>query len=73
MLAKVSVKGDDQTPLYKYLTSKETDPKFSGAIKWNFTKFLIGRNGEIVNRFEPGVKPESEKVAKAVQTELEKK
>jgi glutathione peroxidase len=40
MLSKVVVKGKDQVPLYKFLTSKETDPKFAGDIKWNFTKFL---------------------------------
>jgi glutathione peroxidase len=72
MLAKVSVKGEDQTPLYKYLTSKQTDPKFGGPIKWNFTKFLIGRDGEIVSRFDSAVKPESAKLVKAVQVELEK-
>jgi glutathione peroxidase len=73
MFSKVVVKGDDQCPLYKYLTSKETDPKFSGDIKWNFEKFLIGRNGEIVARFEPKVKPDSEEVVKAIETELAKK
>jgi glutathione peroxidase len=40
MFAKVAVKGADQCPLYKYLTSSETDPKFAGPIKWNFEKFL---------------------------------
>jgi glutathione peroxidase len=40
MLSKVPVKGDDKVPLYEYLTSKETDPRFAGPIKWNFTKFL---------------------------------
>jgi glutathione peroxidase len=73
MLEKVVVKGPDKVPLYKYLTSKETDPKFGGEIKWNFTKFLIGRDGAIVARFEPGVKPESEKVTKAIEAELSKK
>jgi len=73
MLSKVPVKGAEQVPLYKYLTSKETDPKFSGDIKWNFTKFLIGRNGEIVARFESKVEPESAEVTKAIETELSKK
>ena len=72
MLAKVPVKGDRQVPLYKYLTSKDTNPNFAGQIKWNFTKFLIGRNGEIVARFEPAVKPESAQVAKAIEAELAK-
>jgi glutathione peroxidase len=73
MLSKVVVKGNGITPLYKELTSKETDPKFGGDIKWNFTKFLIGRNGEIVGRFESAVKPESEQINNAVQAELSKK
>ena len=72
MLAKVGVKGQEQVPLYKYLTSKETNPKSAGPIKWNFTKFLIGRNGEIVARFEPGVTPESSQVANAIEVELAK-
>jgi glutathione peroxidase len=73
MLSKVVVKGDGQCELYKYLTSKETDPKFAGDIQWNFTKFLIGRNGEIVNRYEPAVKPDSDEVVKAIEAELAKK
>ena len=73
MLEKVVVKGPDKVPLYKYLTAKETDPKFAGEIKWNFTKFLISRDGAIVARFEPGVKPESEKLTKAIEAELSKK
>jgi glutathione peroxidase len=73
MLAKVPVKGEGKCDLYKYLTSKQTDPKFAGEIKWNFTKFLIGRNGEIVARFESKVKPESPEVTKAIETELAKK
>src|SRR5271168_4256681 len=42
MMAKVSVKGDDQTPLYQYLTDKAGSPKTGGEIQWNFTKFLVG-------------------------------
>jgi glutathione peroxidase len=73
MVAKVPVKGEEQAPLYKYLTSKETDPRFAGPIKWNFTKFLINRRGEIVNRFEPPVKPESERVTQAIEAALAEK
>jgi glutathione peroxidase len=73
MLAKVVVKGEGITPLYEHLTSKKTDPKFGGEIKWNFTKFLVGRNGEIVNRFEPAVKPESAEMTRAIEAELQKK
>jgi glutathione peroxidase len=73
MLAKASVKGEDKCPLYQYLTSKDTNPKFGGEIPWNFEKFLIGRNGEVVQRFPHRVKPESEKVVEAIETELKKK
>jgi glutathione peroxidase len=73
MLSKVVVKGDGQSELYKYLTSKDTNPKFGGEIQWNFTKFLIGRNGEIVARYEPAEKPDSDKVVKAIEEELAKK
>jgi glutathione peroxidase len=69
MLSKVVVKGEGITPLYQYLTSKETNPRFGGAIKWNFTKFLIVE-GKIVNRFEPAVKPESPQVTKAIEAGL---
>jgi glutathione peroxidase len=72
MLAKVPVTGPDQTPLYKFLTSKETNPRFGGPIHWNFTKFLISRQGEVVARYEPPVKPESATVTKAIETELAK-
>ncbi len=72
MMAKVVVKGDGICPLYKYLTSKDTDPKFGGPIPWNFEKFLIGRNGEIVNRFNHRVKPEAAEVVKAIEEELKK-
>ena len=71
MLSKVVVKGEGICPLYKHLTSKETS-KFPGDIKWNFEKFLIGRNGEIIARFAPAVEPDSEEVVKAIEAELAK-
>jgi glutathione peroxidase len=70
MMAKVSVKGDDQTPLYAYLTGKATDPQFAGDIKWNFTKFLFDRNGNPVARFEPAVTPDSAQVTAAIESAL---
>jgi glutathione peroxidase len=73
MLGKVVVKGDGITPLYKYLTDKETDPKFAGDIKWNFEKFLINKKGEVVGRFDSKVKPESDELTKAIKTELDAK
>ncbi len=73
MLAKVTVKGEGQTPLYKFLTSKDTNPKFAGPIRWNFEKFLIGRNGEVVARFASDVDPASEEFERALRNELAKK
>jgi glutathione peroxidase len=70
MMSKVSVKGDDITPLYVFLTDKSTDPKLGGEIQWNFTKFLFDRNGNPVARFEPKVTPESPEVTAAVETAL---
>jgi glutathione peroxidase len=73
MFAKVIVKGDGTCDLYKFLTGSDTNPKFAGEIKWNFTKFLIGRNGEVIARFEPKVKPTSDEMTKAIEAELAKK
>lgn len=72
MLSKVSVKGDDKCDLYKFLTSKETNPKFAGEITWNFEKFIIGRNGEVVARFAPRVKPDAPEVIAVIEAELAK-
>jgi len=66
MYSKVSVKGADQTPLYQYLT-QEADPSHSGDIKWNFTKFLVDRKGQVVQRFEPAVTPDSQEMVSAVE------
>ncbi len=70
MMAKVSVKGSDEAPLYQYLTSKEQNPNTGGDIKWNFTKFLVGRNGQIIARFEPAVTPADPALTSAVQGAL---
>jgi glutathione peroxidase len=67
--AKISVKGSDQAPLYAYLT-KDTDPAIRGDIKWNFTKFLIDRNGNVIQRFEPAVTPDSKEVVAAIEKQL---
>ncbi len=73
MFAKISVKGEDQDPLYKFLTNKETNPDFAGDIKWNFSKFLVDRKGKVVARFEPKVKPDSEEVNAAIEKYLSAK
>ena len=70
MMSKVSVKGDDKTPLYVFLTGKDSDPQFGGDIKWNFTKFLFDRNGNPVARFEPNITPDSPQVTSAIESAL---
>jgi glutathione peroxidase len=72
MMAKVSVVGEDKTPLYVFLTDKSVNPQIGGEIKWNFTKFLFDRNGKPVERFEPAVTPESPQVTAAVESALGK-
>jgi len=70
MFSKISVKGKDMHPLYKFLTGKETDPEFSGGISWNFNKFLVDRNGKIIARFGTREKPDSEKFVAAIEKAL---
>jgi glutathione peroxidase len=70
MMSKVSVKGDDKTPLYQYLTDKTANPKTGGDIQWNFTKFLVGPDGQIITRFEPAMSPDSPEVTGAIEKAL---
>jgi glutathione peroxidase len=65
MFGKVVVKGEGIHPLFKWLTAET-----GGEIKWNFGKFLIGKNGEILARFEPKVEPESPEVTQAIEKAL---
>ena len=58
LMSKIEVNGEGAHPIYKYLKS-ETKGLLGGAIKWNFTKFLISRDGTRIERFAPMVKPES--------------
>lgn len=58
MFEKVDVNGKDAHPLYKYLTGEAPGVLGSEGIKWNFTKFLVDRNGKVIKRFAPNVKPE---------------
>lgn len=73
MLDKVNVKasGPDQAPLYKYLTSKETNPKHGGDIKWNFEKFLIDAQGNVVGHYLSKVEPGSEELTGAIEKALQ--
>jgi glutathione peroxidase len=70
MFSKISVRGADQDGLYKFLTSPETDPKYAGDVKWNFQKYLIDKDGNIVNKFMSAAEPMSKEVITAVEAAL---
>jgi glutathione peroxidase len=72
MFSKISVKGDDISPLYKELTSGAGDPKLAGDVDWNFAKFLVGRDGKLATRFKASVKPDNPQLVNAIETELKK-
>lgn len=62
MMSKVSVKGDDQHPLYKWLTSKSENGVMDSEVAWNFQKYLIDENGQLADMVAPKVKPDDEKI-----------
>jgi len=70
MFSKISVKGADKAPLYQFLTDPKANPKAGGEIQWNFTKFLVDRNGKVIQRFEPAVEPNSKELEAAVEAAL---
>ncbi len=70
MFNKVDVNGDKACDLYKYLTSQDTKPQGAGKISWNFEKFLIGRDGKVIARFNPRTAPESKEVVEAIEKAL---
>lgn len=72
MFSKISVKGTDQHPLYRFLTHPETNPGFDGDITWNFEKFLADRDGKIVARFSPRTIPTDAEVIEKLEAALTK-
>ena len=72
MYSKISVAGKDKAPLYQFLTDKAANPKTGGEIQWNFTKFLVDRDGKVIARFESAVEPQSKAVTAAVEALLKK-
>lgn len=64
MAAKVSVKGDDMAPIFKYLTDKDLNGVKNSTILWNFTKFLVDENGHLIDSFVSTTKPTSESITK---------
>ena len=67
MFSKISVKGGDTAPLYQHLTANA-----GGEVRWNFTKFLVDAEGNVIDRFEPDVEPGSTKLTGAVEAALKK-
>jgi glutathione peroxidase len=70
MFSKIVVRGNGQHPLYKHLTSAATNPRFAGDVRWNFEKFLIGRDGRIVGRYMSADEPLSREVIGAIESAL---
>ena len=70
MFGKISVKGEDIHPLYAFLTGAESNPDFAGPIKWNFNKFLVDRDGDVIGRYESNVEPMSEELVADIDKAL---
>ena len=70
MFAKISVADKDKAPLYQFLTDKTANPKTGGEIPWNFTKYLVDRNGKVLARFDAPVEPESKELTSAIERAL---
>lgn len=72
MLAKVDVNGAGACPLYKHLTKQATKPKGAGEVGWNFEKFLLDRQGNVIGRFDPDTTPDSDELVGAIEGALKK-
>jgi glutathione peroxidase len=70
IFGKVSLAGEHMAPLYQFLTDKQANANTGGPIRWNFTKFLVDREGKVVERFEPDVTPDSPELAAAIEKAL---
>ncbi len=73
LFSKVDVKGKDASPIFQWLTAKETNDKTAGDIRWNFEKFIIGRDGSLVARFGSAAAPEGREITDIINQELAKK
>jgi glutathione peroxidase len=70
LFSKLEVNGPARHPLYAWLTSEQTQPDAAGDVKWNFAKFLVGRDGKVVARFSPTAAPKAAEVVEAVEKAL---
>lgn len=73
MFSKISVKGSDKAPLYQFLTDPKANPKTGGEIPWNFTKYLVDRDGKVLARFDAPVEPMSKELTSAIEAALKNK
>jgi glutathione peroxidase len=73
LFSKIVVKGKGIHPLYDFLTSESTNPKFAGEIGWNFTKFLVNRKGEVIARFHYKLNPSAASITGAIEKALAEK
>ena len=72
MFSKVNVNGKDAAPFYKHLTGLDAKPKGAGKVAWNFEKFVVDRQGNVIGRFGPRTKPDDPAVIKLIETALAK-
>lgn len=70
LFAKIALAGEQMAPLYQFLVDKQANPSTGGPIRWNFTKFLVDREGKVVARFEPDVTPDAPELAVAIEKAL---
>jgi glutathione peroxidase len=70
LFAKLHVKGDEQAPLYEFLTSQKTAPDGPGDVNWNFAKFVVGSDGKVIARFNPKVAPDAPEVVGVIEKAL---
>jgi len=70
LFAKIHVKGAEQAPLYAFLTRESTTPEGPGDIPWNFAKFIIGKDGEVIARLAPTADPTGDDVKRRIEAAL---
>jgi glutathione peroxidase len=70
MFAKLDVNGERRAPLYAWLTESKTEPDGPGDVLWNFAKFLVGKDGQVIARFNPRVAPDAPEIVAAIEKAL---
>jgi glutathione peroxidase len=67
LMSKISVKGDDMAPLYHWLTERDLNGSSNSTVKWNFQKYLVDENGQLVEVLNPWISPDKKKIAKWIE------